>query len=92
MNIESGSIIARNKNIPTVEIDGEVAMMNAEKGKYYGMDMVATRIWMLLKEPIRFRTMIDTLTHEYDVEREECEKDVKLFLERLYEEGLVEIK
>lgn len=92
MVIHSGSVITRNKNIPTVEIDGEMAMMNAEKGKYYGMDAIATRIWMMIREPVRFRTIIETLTHEYDVSKEECEKDVSLFLNKLYEEGLIDIK
>lgn len=90
--ITSGSVISRNAAIPTIDLDGELAMMNADKGKYYGMDLVATRIWMLIKDPIRFRSIIETLIHEYDVSKSECEKDVSDFLEKLKDEGLVIIR
>ena len=90
--IKSGSVISRNENIPTINLDGELAMMNSEKGKYYGMDLVATRIWVMIKEPKRFRSIIETLLHEYNVSKEECEKDVTDFLGKLCDEGLITIQ
>ena len=90
--IKPGSVISIKVGIPTVDLDGELALMNPEKGKYYGMDAIATRIWMMIRNPTRFKSMIETLTHEYDVSRQQCEADVKEFLNRLYEEGLFEIE
>jgi hypothetical protein len=92
MTIDNKLLIVRNDNIPTVNLDGELAMMNTEKGKYYGMNSVATRIWMLLKEPRRIREIIDTLVHEYKVEASVCEEEVNIFLEKLKNEGLIEFK
>jgi hypothetical protein len=66
-------------------------MMSIEKGKYYGMDLIASRIWELIEKPIHVGNMVGILMEEYDVTREDCEKDVLFFLNDLLSEKLVEI-
>ena len=89
--IKTESYIKRNKEVFASEIDDEVVMMNVDSGKYYGMDTVGSRIWELIAEEIQVREVINKLMEEYDVEEEQCEKDVLEFLNELYENKLVQV-
>lgn len=89
--IKQDSIICRNDDIPTIELDGDVAMMNIEKGKYYGLNSVASRVWELLQESRIFSELIELLLKEYDVEKTTCEQDVSELLASLNEAGLISI-
>lgn len=69
---------------------GETVLMSVEKGMYYGLDEVASRIWDLLASPIAVSDLCDRLILEYDVDRRTCERQVTAYLEDLRQEGLVE--
>lgn len=73
------------------DMDGEKVMMSIHNGKYYNLGTMGGTIWDLLKIPISSNQLITTLISEYEVEKNECEKQVISFLERLYEEGLIRI-
>lgn len=89
--INSNTIVSRNDDIPTIELDGDVAMMSIEKGKYYGLNSVASRVWELLQESQIFCNLIDLLLNEYDVDKTTCEQDVSELLVSLNEAGLITI-
>ena len=48
-------------------------------------------IWDLIQEPIEINQIVSTLISSYDVAQVECEKQVITFLNRLLDEGLIEI-
>jgi hypothetical protein len=89
--ITAETIVSRSRDVVSSHIDGEAVMMSIERGKYYGMDPIASRIWELVEKPINVGDMIDTLMQEYNVTQEDCEKDVLVFLSDLLAEKLVEI-
>jgi hypothetical protein len=89
--ITAETIIGRSSEVVASDIDGEVVMMSIEKGKYYGMDLIASRIWELLGKQIKVADLIGMLTQEYKVSREDCERDVMPFLNDLLKEKLIEI-
>ena len=73
------------------ELDGEVIALNLETGTYFGLDLVATRVWQLLQEPARLSAVCDTMEGEFEVERATLERDVLALVDRLKEKGLVQI-
>ncbi|MEI4828877.1 lasso peptide biosynthesis PqqD family chaperone [Bacillus sp. FJAT-53711] len=83
-------IIQSEGNIVS-NMDGEKVMMSIHNGKYYNLGTPGSTIWDLIKTPISINQLITTLMSKYDVEKNECEKQVISFLERLYEEGLIRI-
>lgn len=85
------SYVKRNNEVFASEIDEEVVMMNIGTGKYYGMDVVGSRIWELVKKKIQVKSLIDKLLEEYDVSEEECKNDVIEFLRQLESNNLVEV-
>ena len=86
------SIVARNAEIVTADMDGETVMMRVETGKYYSLGKMGSTIWAMLEEPLSVEAMIGRLMEQYAVEREQCEKEVLSFLCDTQEEGLIEIK
>ncbi len=89
--INDNSIIKRNNNILTNTIEDEIVMMSLEKGNYYGMNNVGSRIWELTNEPKPVNEICNELMNEYEIDRESCLKSVIQFLEKLSEANLIEI-
>lgn len=87
--VDMQDIVVKNDNIDAVDIDGEIAMMNIEKGKYYGFNDVASCIWEIIDKPINVKQIIEKLLSEYDVEEEVCKTTVINFLSNLYSEDLI---
>jgi hypothetical protein len=59
---------------------------------YYGLDQVGSRIWELVREPIRVSDLRDAIEREYDVDPQQCETDVLAFLRELAFKGLIEVR
>ena len=86
------SIIIKNKEIDDSEIDGDKVMMNLDKGEYFMMNSVGSKIWDIIDRPISVNEIITTLIEEYDVEEETCKASALEFLERLNNAELISIK
>jgi hypothetical protein len=74
------------------DIGDEVAILDFRAGMYYGLDSVGARVWSLIQEPRTVREIRDTLTNEYEVDPDRCERDLIALLQSLADEGLVEVK
>ena len=70
----------------------EAAILNLKNSVYYGMNPVGARIWELLKQPKRVSELCDVLLDEYEVEQERCSKDLLTLLQKMREEGLIEVQ
>lgn len=90
--IESKNIIVKNKEIDDSDIDGDKVMMNLDKGEYFMMNQVGSRIWDIIINPITVKDIIIKLLEEYDVEESTCKASVIEFLERLNRAELISIK
>ena len=89
--IREESYVKRNNEVFASEIDDEVVMMNIDTGKYYGMDAIGSRIWELIADEIQVKELIGKLMEEYDVEEEQCRKDVLEFLNQLNANKLLQV-
>ena len=64
-------------------------MFDAEAGKYYGLNEVATTIWNLLDKEMSVDELCDRLTEEFDITLDECRTQILEFLPRLKEKKLI---
>ena len=80
---------SRNPTLVASERDGEYAMMRLQSGQYYFIKHCGARIWELLEQRTSLQELIDCLYYEYDVEPEQCRKNVETFVMELVEQGLV---
>lgn len=88
-NISTEHTVKRTQDIVAGEIDGETVMMSVEKGRYYGLDSIGSRIWALIEKPVKVSELVAALLPEYDVDHKTCERDVLSFLEDLHEDGIL---
>ena len=89
MAVTLESVVSRNPQIISSKMDDEVVMMSIEKGNYYGLNRVGSEIWEKLTEPIKVAGLCDRLLHEFDVEKERCEREVITHLDKMVNEGLI---
>jgi hypothetical protein len=87
--ISSADIIERTEGLVEAEIDNEIVALNIDRGTYYGLNDVGSRIWHLLSKPIRVSDLCAALMAEYRVEANVCERQVLDLLEELRAEGLI---
>lgn len=80
----------RSEKALATPVDDELVMFDAESGKYYGLNEVATAIWERLAKPHTLEELVDGLTAEFDVAPEQCREEVAAFIPRLVERGLLE--
>ena len=90
-DITANTIVLQKKNLPIVEFDGEIALMNTKKGNYYSLDSIGSRIWTIMAEQIAVHEIVSLLLIEYDVSSEICRRDVIELITKLHEEGLIEV-
>ena len=89
INLET--VINKNLEIDDTDLDGEQVMMNLDKGEYFMMNEVGSRIWEIISEPINVKEIISTLRNEYEVDEETCKDTVIEFLGRLDNADLISI-
>ena len=89
--IDLNTIVAKNMELISSDLDGETVMMSVENGKYYGLNNIGSRIWALIERPCLVTDLRNSLISEFDVESEKCEQDLISFLDDLLQKGVIEI-
>ncbi|MBF0130008.1 MAG: PqqD family protein [Alphaproteobacteria bacterium] len=78
-------------DVLSTEVDAEMVLMHVARRRYYGLDAIGMAIWQRLGQPMRLADLCAGLAGEYDADRATIERDVRLLLERMAEEGLIEV-
>jgi hypothetical protein len=89
--INTNTKIVRNNEIISSDMDDETVMMNIEKGEYYGINPIGSRIWELIETPRKVSNICEKLCEEYDVTQEKCNNDVMHFLNHMAEKKIITI-
>ncbi|MCU0836207.1 MAG: PqqD family protein [Chromatiaceae bacterium] len=71
------------------QVASESVLLDLASETYFGLDEVGTRIWQLLQEHSRLRTVYETMLDEYDVEPAQLEQDLLKLIGELADAGLV---
>ena len=87
--IDLQTIVSRNEELIFSSLDEGTVMMSLENSEYYGLDSIGRRIWELMETPVKVSAICASLTGEYDVDPEQCRKDVIAFLEQLAEKDIL---
>lgn len=92
MALDQTSVVTRGGGFIEAEVDGEVVVLNVDRGVCYGFNEVATRVWRLIAEPRRVADVCATLVCEYVVDQGTCEQQVLGLLEELHAEGVIGLR
>ena len=69
----------------------ETVLLDLASGTYFGLDPVGSRIWQLMEENKTLAEICDVMIEEYEVSREELERDVLALLRQLADKQLVTV-
>ena len=88
---------AKESDLVTRLIAGETIIVPIRNGvgdlnAIYTLNEVGTRIWQLIDGQTRVEQMIKAITAEYEVPKEEAEKDIVEYLDSLEQAGLIKTK
>ena len=89
--ININNVVSRRNDIDTTDLNGEIVMMDLEKGRYFSLNGVGSRIWEIIESPIEINKIVDCLLEEYDVNRNECEENVLEFLDKLDDANIISV-
>jgi hypothetical protein len=73
------------------EVGNESVMLQLKSERYYGLEEVGTRMWKLLTAAETIEAAYQQLLAEYEVEPEVLRRDLEALIERLVEQGLLEL-
>jgi hypothetical protein len=88
---DDSSVVATKEQVSS-DLAGEAVILNIKSGVYYGLNAVGARIWNLIQEQKTVKEVRDTILAEYDVEPEQCDRELLEILQQLESEGLIEVK
>jgi hypothetical protein len=71
------------------QVGDETVILDLGSGTYFGLDAVGGRIWQLLGEGKSLNEICEVVLDEYDVSREDLERDVTGLTNELVAQGLV---
>ena len=72
-------------------LQDESVMLNLDSERYYGLDDVGTRMLSVLTTSDSIESAFEVLLGEYDVDREVLRNDLVSLIDKLLEQGLVEV-
>ena len=79
------------KDVLISRLQEESVLLNLDNESYYGLDDVGTRMLSVLNSSDSVHSAWLQLVDEYDVDREVLRQDLVSLIERLVEQGLVEV-
>ncbi len=72
-------------------VGDETVILDLASGTYFGLDPVGARIWELIGEGKTLAEICEQMLDEYEVTREELERDTLRLAGELAEQGLINI-
>lgn len=71
------------------ELEEEAVLLDLKSGRYYGLDTVGRRIWVLLGELGTPRLVMARMEEEYEVDSERLRRDLLELIAKLASNGLL---
>ncbi len=87
--IQPETLISRSESPLSAEVQGEVVLMNLDRGQYYGLDDIASDVWRRLEAPLTVHALCTALANEYTADPAAIERDVLALLEQMRAFGLI---
>ncbi|MFI5232331.1 MAG: PqqD family protein [Gemmatimonadales bacterium] len=87
---ERTRVVASRDQLST-KLSGEAVILGLKDSVYYGLDGPGVRIWELVQEPAALGDVAETVSREFDVERDAALRDLVELASDLLNRGLLEI-
>ena len=89
--LTSSSVVVVSNNLTASNLGTETIVLNLDSGGYYGLNDVGVTVWNLIQNPKTVAEIRDVVLAEYEVEYEQCDRDLRQLIAELSSNGLVEV-
>ena len=79
------------KDILFSKVDEEMVLLNLIDGKYFSLDDVGTRMWVLITEHKQLKAVYQALLEEYQVDPQKLEHDLLALTDQLVSKKLLQV-
>lgn len=91
MGLTKDMVVVATSRMVAADVGEGVVILHLESGSYFTLENVAARVWTLIKEPIAVGEIERVLIEEYEVDAQQCHREVIQLLSDLIDEGLLEV-
>lgn len=71
------------------ESDGVLILLNIKKSEYFSLDEIGSIVLSLIQEKKDFDYILEAITNEYNVPRDQLKEDITIFCEKLAFDGIL---
>ena len=82
-------IYKRAVQLMEAELGDELVALEPDVGRCFGFNNVAASVWRLLEQPKTLEQLRDALIEEYEVDLEQCSRELSELLADMSVKGLV---
>jgi len=90
--VSHDSIVTVTQVQISCQVNGETVILHFDSGNYFGLNDVGTLVWKMMERPRSICALRDAILSEYEVEPDQCERELLDLLEELRERGLIEVR
>ena len=90
--LSENTIVVAGKEQIATEMGDDVVILGLKTGAYYGLSDVGASIWKAIQRPASIAQIREAIMEEYDIDAEQCTRDIMALLEHLTGEGLVDVQ
>ncbi len=90
-NITRSTKLRRSPDILNAKVGDEFALMSIGKGRYYGLNSSAARVWEMIEKPATVSDLLDKMLGKFLVDEETCFSDLVELLSKMHDAGLIEV-
>lgn len=83
-------VVASSRQI-SCDLANEAVILSLEDGVYYGLNPVASRVWVLVQQPQTIHEIREVLLSEFEIEESVCTRDLIDLFGQLKQRGLIEV-
>jgi hypothetical protein len=83
--------IAITPNVVARQVGNETVVLHLGSATYFGLNAVGARFWQLVEEGKNFNEICDTVVGEFEVTRDELERDIRFLIKDLLAQDLISL-
>jgi len=83
------TIVSKNERVPWRIIEGEAILVKVDSGEVIHLNEVAAEIWRIIDGKRKISEIVDHIQKDFDVDKEQAEKDTLEFIQSLSDINLV---
>lgn len=92
LRIQPGVVVRPSPDQISCDIGDEAVLLQLPRGQYYGLNTIGAQVWKRLQSgPSSVAALQNWIAEKYDVQRDECERDLDALLCSMVDAGLIEL-